>query len=394
MQHQPGLQLPAADQQSAAHSARTARYIRDRIAAAGGQISFAEYMHHALYAPGLGYYTAGTAKFGAEGDFVTAPEVSPVFGRILARQVAPVLAQVDHAGVLEFGAGSGKLAVDLLRGLSDLGVLPESYRIVEVSADLRERQESLLQSELPELFDRVCWLDRLPDRHAGVIVANEVLDALPVERFLRQDDGIEQLCVGVDGDDFIILTRPAPGVLVNAVATIEADLGQSLVHGYVSEVCLAAAHWVADLARILRCGVAFLFDYGVTRREYYGTDRSGGWLRCHFRHHVHDNALILPGIQDLSAWVDFSAVAAAAHDHGIDIAGFVTQAQFLINGGLDQELANITELPFDAQLALSAQVKLITLPGEMGENVKCLGLYRGAVTTPGAFMTADRTATL
>ncbi|MDH3532526.1 MAG: SAM-dependent methyltransferase [Gammaproteobacteria bacterium] len=394
MQHQPQPQLPKPDAESAAHSARVGAAIRAKIAAAGGQISFAEYMHHALYAPGLGYYSAGATKFGMAGDFITAPEVSPLFARVLARQCADVIAMTDAAGILEFGAGSGRLAVDLLQALAALDALPDSYRILEVSPDLRDRQASLLRRETPEHYGRVSWLDRMPDQHTGVIVANEVLDALPVERFLRHDNGIAQLCVGIDHDEFVLQQRSAPQVLRDAVVELEARLGQPLPHGYASEICLAAPHWVADLADVLQQGIAFLFDYGLCRREYYGPGRSGGWLRCHFRHHAHDNPLLLPGIQDITGWVDFSAVADAAHAHGLDIAGFVTQAHFLIAGGLEEALADLAKVPLHAQLELSRQAKLLTLPGEMGENFKCLGLSRGAVTTPDAFLAADRTATL
>jgi len=395
MQHQQHLSLPQADAESAAHSARVAEYIRQKIDAAGGQISFAEYMQHALYAPGLGYYNAGTTKFGAAGDFITAPEVSSVFGGVLARQCASAFAEIESPSILEFGAGSGKLAVDVLATLAELDALPKrGYQILEVSADLRERQESCLRREVPELLDHVTWLDRLPAEHTGVIVANEVLDALPVERFIRRRDGVSQLCVAVDNDVFVLRERDAPDDLVAAIGAIEAELNEQLPHGYASEVCTAGPHWIGDIARVLREGVAFLFDYGVSRREYYAAERSGGWLRCHFRHHAHNDPLILPGIQDLTSWVDFSAIAGAAVEGGLDIAGFVAQAQFLIGGGLDQQLANFPELPIDAQLKLSAQVKLLTLPGEMGENFKCLGLSRGALTQPTAFGLADRTTSL
>lgn len=394
MQLEKHFSLPLPDAESAAQCARVAEFLRQKIAAAGGKISFAEYMHHALYAPGLGYYSAGATKFGDAGDFITAPETSSLFGHVLARQCASVLVEVESSSILEFGAGSGKLAADILTMLAEMEVLPESYRILEVSADLRERQQSFLESVIPELMERVSWLDRLPDKHSGVIIANEVLDALPVERFTRSSDGIAQLCVAVEDGSFVSVERTAPGNLAAAVTAIEEELGQELPEGYVSEVCMAAPQWVGDLARVLNRGVAFLFDYGVSRREYYAPERSGGWLRCHFRHHAHNDPFILPGIQDITAWVDFSAAAAAGVAGGLDVAGFVTQAQFLIGGGLDQALADFSKLPIDAQLKLSGQVKLLTLPGEMGENFKCLGLSRGAITRPCAFGLADRTTSL
>lgn len=386
--------LPAADAASAAHSQRVAEFIGNEIRAAGGEISFAEYMHHALYAPGLGYYSAGATKFGAAGDFVTAPEISPVFGQVLARQCAGVLDEVESPSILEFGAGSGKLAADILAQLAGIGALPDSYKILEVSADLRQRQAEFLDSAIPELADRVSWLDRLPDEHAGVIIANEVLDALPVERFVRRGRDIAQLCVAVQEGSFGFTERDAPDTLLGAVEAIEEGLGQRLADGYVTDVCIAAPQWVRDLAETLARGAAFLFDYGVSRRDYYAPERSGGWLRCHFRHHAHNDPLVLPGIQDITAWVDFTLVAEAAIEGGLDVAGFVSQSQFLLGGGLDAVLADFSKLPIDAQLKLSREVKLLTLPGEMGENFKCLGLTRGAITRPGAFGLADRTTSL
>jgi len=395
MQQPQTLSLPEPDAGSATHSERVAEFIRGRIRDADGQISFAEYMHHCLYAPGLGYYSAGSAKFGGAGDFVTAPEVSSLFGTILARQCAEVLEQLESPSILEIGAGSGKLAVDILKALAESGALPEKgYKILDVSADLRERQESLLRRDVPELLNNVEWLDALPQDFAGVVIANEVLDALPVERFVRREQGIAQVCVTTDGDGFGLVEREAPEMLVAAVGNIEAFLDQSLPDGYASEVCVAAQQWTADFCRSLREGAAFLFDYGTSRREYYAAGRSGGWLRCHFRHHAHDNPLILQGIQDLTSWVDFTAVAEAAVDNGYDIAGFVPQAQFLIGGGLGKTLADFTELPTDAQLKLSAEIKLLTLPAEMGENFKCLGLSRGNLQAPSAFEFGDRTTTL
>jgi SAM-dependent MidA family methyltransferase len=395
MQQPPTLSLPKPDAESAMHGERVAEFIRDRIHDAGGQISFAEYMHHCLYAPGLGYYAAGSAKFGSAGDFVTAPETSSLFGAILARQCVEVLAQLESPAILEIGAGSGKLAADILRVLAESGGLPEKgYKILEVSADLRERQESYLGREFPELLNSIEWLDALPADFSGVVVANEVLDALPVERFIRREQSIAQICVAADGDDFVLNEREAPGALAAAVENIEAFIGYALPTGYASEVCVAAPQWIADIAAALSNGAAFLFDYGTSRREYYAADRSGGWLRCHFRHHAHDNPLILPGIQDLTSWVDFTAVAEAAVDNGLGIAGYVPQARFLIAGGLDKCLADFSELPTDAQLKLSAEIKLLTLPAEMGENFKCLGLSRGDLQPPSAFEFGDRTTTL
>ena len=386
--------LPRPDATSVEHSERVAAYIRARIEEAGGSISFAEYMHHALYAPGLGYYTAGTTKFGEDGDFVTAPEVSSVFGHVLARQCAEVLEQVDGGSILEYGAGSGKLAVDMLKALVRLGALPSKYRILEVSPDLRERQEIYVCEHIPLYADIVEWVDDVPDELRGVIVANEVLDSMPVERFVRRRSGVMQLRVVAADTGFGFLEAPAPEHLAQYVAVVERNLGRQFSDGYMSEVCLATSPWIGGMSHALREGVAFLFDYGVTRREYFAEERSDGWLRCHFRHLAHNNPLVLPGIQDLTAWVDFSSVAVAAVAQGFEIAGYSAQAQFLMAGGLEQELKDIAALPVEQRLRLSQQVKTLTLPGEMGERFKCIALRKGAITTPTAFSLADRTHTL
>ena len=394
MQQEQVFTLPQPDASSAEHSTRCAAYIGERIRDSGGSISFAEFMHYALYAPGLGYYSAGARKFGADGDFVTAPEISSLFGKVLAKQCATVLEIIGDGSVLEFGAGSGRLAVDMLRALSQLGTLPDEYRIFEVSADLQERQQRLLQDEIPELASNVVWLDRMPASHHGVIIANEVLDALPVERFLIKGGAVRQLRVTDELGEFVFVDEAAPDLLAGAVRTIEADIGTKLPNNYISEISLSAPGWIGDMAGSLQHGFAFLFDYGVSRAEYYARDRNEGWLRCYFRHRAHSDALILPGIQDLTAWVDFSAVASAAVEHGLDVAGYLSQAQFLLGGGLDREVGNMSELPLESQLELSGQIKMLTLPGEMGENVKCIGLARGDIPWPDAFDSADWTHTL
>jgi SAM-dependent MidA family methyltransferase len=394
MQPQVRNSLPEPDKAGAEHSRRAAENIRRRIAAAGGAISFADYMHHALYAPGLGYYVAGATKFGEAGDFITAPEASRLFGAVVARQCAEVLPDLGAPRLLEIGAGSGRLAVDVLARLAELDALPESYDILEVSPDLQQRQRRQLEAAVPDLAARVRWLNAWPREYAGIILANEVLDALPVERFAVSDHGIEQICVTSDADGLSMTTRPAPALLAQAVQSIEREIGEPFPAGYVSEICLALAPWIADLAGALENGIAFLFDYGVSRREYYAAERATGWLRCHFRHHAHNDPLRLPGIQDITSWVDFTAVAAAAAGHGLDIAGFVTQAQFMINGGLDAELDGMAEMPIDAQLTLANEVKLLTLPGEMGEHFKCIGLSRGPVRAPSSLLRMDRAAAL
>jgi SAM-dependent MidA family methyltransferase len=382
--------LPEPDDDSLAHSHKVGEHIRRVIEEAHGSISFAEYMQLALNAPGLGYYSAGTAKLGAAGDFITAPEISPLFGRVVARQCAAVLEQLPQGRILELGAGTGRLAVDLLQRLAALKSLPERYLILETSADLKARQEELIANDLPELSARVQWVSDLPQNLAGVVIANEVADALPVERFERTASGVLQIGVTCGDAGFDWSRKPAPGVLAAAVGNIEAYIGKPLPAGYQSEISLGLPDWIGRIAGCLGTGLVLLFDYGVSRREYYSPDRDRGWLRCHFRHHAHDDPLIYPGIQDLTCWVDFTAVAEAAACEGLDVAGFVTQAQFLLGAGLQEELAGMAELPLRERLELSAQVKTLTLPGAMGENFKCIGLGRGHFSGLSAFAGADR----
>lgn len=388
--HEQALDLPAPDEDSARHSRRVAEHIHELIVDSGGDISFAEFMQHALYSPGLGYYSGGSRKFGASGDFVTAPEVSSVFGRLLASQCAHVLQQIPHGQVLEPGAGSGKLAVAMLRRLDELGQLPARYLILEVSADLKQRQEERIRREIPHLADRVTWLSGMPENFSGVMVINEVADALPVERFLKQGGDYHQLRVASADGDFVWRTRPAEGKLRDAIRRLEEQIGQPFADGYLSEISLGLDAWICDLATPIADGFVFLFDYGISRREYYAANRGKGWLRCHFRHRAHDNPLILPGIQDVTAWVDFTAAAEAAVSAGMKVAGYVSQAHFLLGAGLETELAGFASLPAQVQVKLSQEIKLLTLPTEMGENFKCLGYSRGNIAVPPAFDVANR----
>lgn len=382
--------LPAPEPDSAAHSDAVAGFIRARIVESGGSIGFAEFMQHALYAPGLGYYSAGTQKFGAGGDFVTAPELSPLFGRVLGVQCAELLAGLPGPCVLELGAGSGALAIQLLTKLASVNAFPRKYLILEPSAELQARQKQRIANELPELLQCVEWLAAWPQNFVGVVVANEVADALPVTRFVVRDGNILELRVVAVAGEFGWLEQAATPGLRAAIRKIEQDIGKQLPEGFVSEVCLALPGWIGDLAGCISAGFVFLFDYGISRREYYSAEHNGGLLRCHFRHRVHGNPLILPGIQDLTAWVDFSSVADAATRSGMEVAGFVTQAHFLLNGGLQRELEQLSTLPVREQFELSRQVKLLTLPGEMGEHFKCIGLGKGAVMMPSVFERSDR----
>jgi len=389
-QRTPVQSLPEPHPDSLQHSERVAASLVRAIEAAGGSISFGEFMQHALYAPGLGYYVAGTRKFGADGDFVTAPEVSPLFGRVLATQCADVLSRIPDGRILELGAGSGALAVQILQKLQALDCLPERYQILDVSADLRERQQALIREQLPSMIERVEWLQQLPVDFRGVVIANEVADALPVERFIKVDNGVEQLRVALGESGFVWQQAAAPEWLLAGVHAIEKDLGTELPAGYQSEFSPGLQGWIGDIADSMQDAVVFLFDYGIARHEYYAPDRDSGWLRCYFRHHAHDDPLLYPGIQDLTAWVDFTAIAEAADNAGMTVGSYVTQSQFLLHGGLADELADFDKLDQMQQYELSRAVKLLTLPGEMGEHFKCLALSKGRASVPPAITVADR----
>jgi SAM-dependent MidA family methyltransferase len=390
MNPKPEAALPAPDADSEAHSRLVAAHIGSLIDDAGGSISFAEYMHEALYAPGLGYYSAGARKLGRDGDFVTAPEISALFGYVVARQAAFVLEQLGGGDLLEPGAGSGALAVSILKRLATLQALPERYLVLEVSPELQARQQEKLFAEIPQLAERVSWVSEMPADFTGVVVANEVADALPFERFRISGDAVLQARVERAGEGFGWTCAPAPDALAQAVREIETAAGKRFANGFESEWSPAVRHWVQDLCQSLNRGFVMLIDYGVTRREYYATDRNGGWLRCHFRHRAHSDPLVLPGIQDLTTWVDFSMVAEAAAETGMQVSGYTTQAGFLMHGGLEAELEGFAELSTEEQVMLSGQVKKLTLPAEMGENFKCIGLSRGKLTPPPAFREPDR----
>lgn len=370
--------LPRPDPDAAAHCERLRELIRAELAAAGGSLSFARYMELALYAPGFGYYSAGARKFGAEGDFVTAPEISPLFGRCVARQCRQVLELTGGGDILEIGAGTGALAADLLGELEHLGQLPERYLILELSGELRERQQALLRERLPHLLPRVRWLERLPEPgFQGVVLGNEVLDAMPVHRFRWTRQGVYELRVAWEGDDFGWRAEPAEPRLADAVAALHAEVGEAWPDGFESEINLGLAAWVRSLGERLARGVVLLVDYGYPRREYYHPQRAMGTLVCHYRHRAHADPLLLPGLQDITAFVDFTAVAEAAVAADLSVAGYTTQAHFLLGCGLGELLA--ASDPADAQrhLTLTRQAKILTLPGEMGERFKAIALARG-----------------
>jgi len=357
--------------------------VRAAIDAAGGSISFADYMDLALFAPELGYYSAGTVRFGADGDFVTAPESSALFARCVARQTGEALAALGGGDVYEVGAGSGALAVDLLDGLAEAGQLPGCYRIVERSPGLREHQRSRLESGDGALFERVEWCDELPGGIRGVVIGNEVLDAMPAHRFRVQAGTLNECRVASHGEGFHWVEADCAGsVLAQHAESVLGTLGHALPDGYTSELAPARQDFISRLGECLEQGVALLFDYGYARDEYYHPQRSSGTLRCFHRHRAHEDPLILLGLQDISVHVDFTAIAEAALAGGLDVAGFTTQAEFLLATGLLDACRDVD--PASRRHAeLTARIKRLTLPSQMGEAVKVMALARdfdGALT--------------
>jgi SAM-dependent MidA family methyltransferase len=388
------LPLPALTPDESAHSERLMHRIRDAIEAARGWISFERYMEMALYEPGLGYYSAGATKFGGDGDFVTAPEISPLFSRCLANQCVEVLQSVSGGNILELGAGSGVMATDVLAELSRQERLPERYFILEVSADLRERQRALIQKRVPQLAERVEWLDRLPETFRGVLLANEVLDALPIQRFRIRGLHVNQLGVTWQFGRLEWSEVHAEPALEGVVREIEFNLGEPFPDGYTSEINLRLTPWIAGIAAAMSEGVAFFIDYGLPRRQYYASGRREGTMLCHYRHRFHDDALINVGVQDIGAWVDFTSVAEAAVAAGMTVAGYTTQAHFLIGNGIEKFLAPTTDDELASRLQLARQAMLLTLPGEMGERFKVIGLAKGGPAALRGFATRDLAASL
>jgi len=367
--------LPPPEGDAAVASRRLQDLICAEAEAAGGVLSFERFMELALYAPRFGYYTGGARKFGREGDFVTAPEISELFSRCLANQVAQVLNALGRGVVLEFGAGTGIMAADMLAELERCGSLPDEYLILEVSSELRERQAATLSERIPHLLAKVRWLDRLPETPVyGVMVANEVLDAFPVHRFRSTSTGIQTLRTACVGDQLQGTWVSARNEVNEAVARIAAQFPMD--DGYESELCMRTAPWVEALSDCLARGLILLVDYGYPRREYYHPRRRLGTLLCHYRHLAHDDPFLYPGLQDITAHVDFTAVAEAAVGCGLEVAGFATQAHFLLGCGLEGFAGEARARGEMAWFQTAEQVKRLTLPSEMGERFKVMGLVR------------------
>lgn len=389
--------LPVPDKAAAAHSQRVAQCVLDKIAVTGS-LPFTEYMQTVLYEPGLGYYSAGSTKLGAEGDFITAPEISALFSQSIAQAILPALDAIDNVCILEVGAGSGKMAADILTHLDGLNKLPDSYCILELSADLRLRQQQYIKKTVPVLYDRVRWLDELPAQLHAVVIANELLDAMPVVRFKKEQQGISLEYVVVDDNEFHIRAIQEDSNAeyqrsITRVKQMEAS-GLVLEPGYQSEINFNAEDWLSSVAAKLEQGVVVLIDYGYPQHEYYHAQRHQGTLNCFYRHRQHSNPFIYPGLQDLTAHINFTALADCAVENGLEVVGYTSQSNFLLGAGIAQlaEEAGskyIAQNNIAAQMELANQVKKLTMPYEMGEIVKVISFSKNCTARLDAFYFKD-----
>ncbi|HLK71898.1 MAG TPA: SAM-dependent methyltransferase [Steroidobacteraceae bacterium] len=372
--------LPPLSPDERQHERAVVEAVLAAISRQGGWLSMEEYLRIVLYAPGLGYYSAGSVKLGRSGDYVTAPELGAMFGRALARQCAQLLGETGGS-ILELGAGTGALAATVLATLDELGVLPEHYGILEVSADLQQRQRQRLAMLAPHLRARLTWLTEPPQGWTGVCFANEVADALPFRRFVVGQSGYLERGIAVSAEGTLIeQDRAADAALAGEIAHIAQGLAGSAAGppwppGYVSELCPLLTPWLRSVSEALTRGAVLLIDYGMARQDYYHPQRSRGTLRCHFRHRAHEDVLAYPGLQDISAWVDFTRAAEAAVDVGLQVAGYCTQAAFLLANGIEADVAAATDAVERARRA--AEARQLLLPGEMGEFFKVMALTRG-----------------
>jgi SAM-dependent MidA family methyltransferase len=385
------MKPPIPDNDALAHSQKLKSVIANIIQQSGGAIPFVDFMEHVLYAPGLGYYSAGCTKIGAQGDFVTAPEISSLFSRCIARAISPVLQQLTTLKILEVGAGSGKMAADILNEFNDMKLIIEDYYILERSAELRERQQRTIKKIAPKLFNKVQWLDTLPTSFTGVVIANELLDAMPIQIFKKKNQSIVERHVAFQDDQFIwVDDTPVNSRLESRLSKIEKNINGEFSENYQSEVNFAAEDWLSSINAILDKGYILLIDYGYSEKEYYHEQRSQGTLSCYYRHTQHDDPFLYLGLQDITAHIDFSNLAdtvietrqnvGEAGAAGLQLNGYTTQSHFLLASGLMemvQENETRNKQDIKQQLIVSQEVKKLTMPYEMGETVKVIGFEKG-----------------
>lgn len=384
--------LPIPSLEAQKHSQQLVELIQDKIRSDGGWIDFATFMHMALYTPGLGYYSAGNQKFGKGGDFVTAPEISHLFGQTLASQVAQVL-EITRGDILELGAGTGKLAADILLQLSAWDCLPKHYYILEVSDHLRHVQREQLRNKLPkDVFNRVAWLNALPQEMSGIIIGNEVLDAIPVHLVGKKQTGLFERVVTISDESnqpFTWMDVPLKGsTLLKAAEALQ------LPEDYLTELNPAANGLIASLADILQRGIILMVDYGFSAAEYYHPQRNQGTLMCHYQQLAHPDPLVYAGLQDITAHVDFTAIAQAGVHHGLQLAGYCSQAQYLMNCGILDAMTQVSPTDVVNYAPLAAAVQKLLSPAEMGDLFKVVALSRGIEEPLIGFARGDKSHTL
>lgn len=357
------------------HSLLVREQLIQHINTRDGWISFEEFIDFVMYKPGLGYYSAGAEKIGHSGDFTTAPEISKLFGMALANQITPILDHYQSPSIIEIGAGTGKLAFDIMRQLNDYQVNFDRYYILELSADLKQRQQSMLSHLPTKTLNKIVWLDSIPvDSIDGVIIANEVIDALPFTRFKSQNGQVYELGISVEDNQLIEQPRLADEILSNTVDSIAKEIGMTFQDGYTSEIRINFGSWFRTIESMLSSGSIFFVDYGYSRQEYYDEERTNGSMICHYRNVAHEDPLSNLGIQDISASVDFSQLADVALQRNIEVGFFTSQADFLINA----EILGVIESVIDEglKMRLTQEVKQLLLPNQMGEVFKCMLLNK------------------
>jgi len=389
-------ELPLPDPDSAAHSLAVKQCLLDKVAITGS-LSFTQYMDTVLYEPGLGYYSAGSIKLGGEGDFITAPEISSLFSESIAQAILPALAEIENCSILEVGAGSGKMAAAILAHLESLNRLPTHYYILELSADLRQRQQQYIEENVPSLAARVIWLDNIPENLNAVVLANELLDAMPVVRFRKEQQGISlEHVVDVNGEFQLNYIQDENDATYQRakkrIEEIESETAR-IETGYISEINFNAEDWLVSIAEKLDKGIIVLMDYGYPRHEYYHPQRNKGSLTCFYRHRHHNNPFLYPGLQDLTAHIDFSAIAECGVKTNLSLLGYTTQSHFLFGAGIAQLAEkcseNFTDDDIVARIELANKVKKLTMPYEMGEIVKVIGFSKNCSIGLEAFKFKD-----
>ena len=388
-----GIRLPEPGEDARRHS----KLVRDRVLSEirqNGPVDFARYMEIVLYEPGLGYYSCGCDKLGKTGDFITAPELSGLFTECLARQVMEILDFMGTASLIEAGPGSGVMACNLLTYLEHLGCLPKHYYLLEVSADLRKRQQHLFEQKIPHLMHMISWLDEFPRESLdAVVLGNEVLDAMPVNRIIREHNNWNELFVSSDNGRLTWLSASlshAAGRFVEEVM----DSDDSLPDGYVTEINPRISPWITALGNMINRGMLIFIDYGYPRREYFHSQRSGGTLLCHYQHHVHADPFVYPGLQDITASVDFTTLAESACMAGMQVSGYTTQAHFLLSCGLEESIQSVDHLPDQERFEIARQARILTMPGEMGERFKVMALAKNLELPLRGFQEFDQRARL